>query len=251
MSSLFQERCDTDVAYAKDKEHPMTRYAIYFAPEQHSSLWQLGSSAMGYDAATGLDVNFPDHPLFRGEDALRLTDEPRKYGFHATLKAPFFLRDGVSEEDLLSAASAFAKMQQAFDLPPLIVSALGHFIALTPVQISARLQDLAADAVRFFDPFRAAMTRADRQRRLKSPLSNRQIQYLDEFGYPYIFEDFRFHLTLTGALEPDVRVLWLEMLQGLFSPLDQPLSCDAIAVFKQSGAAGRFTLVERFRFGQG
>eukprot|EP01037_Dinobryon_pediforme_P014087 gene14087-14206_t len=226
----------------------MTRYAIYFAPDRHSPLWQLGCAAIGYDAATAQDVAFPDHPLFRNAVARHITEEPRKYGFHATLKAPFVLKDGYSEGDLLSAASAFAKAETAFEFPPLIVSALGSFIALTPAQASAPLQSLAADAVRYFDPLRAPMPAEDRQRRLTSALSARQIQYLDEFGYPYVFEDFRFHMTLTGPLEPSARTAWLEVLHEIFDPLEQPLVCDAIAVFKQNGPAERFTLVERFIF---
>ena len=203
----------------------MTRYALYVAPQPDSLLWHLGSSAIGYDAHRAQDIAFPDHPIFKSEDARPITAEPRKYGFHATLKAPFMLQNGKTADELLAATAEFASTQRAFHFPEMHVA-----------------------TVRYFEPFRAPLTESDRQRRLHSPLSARQIQYMDQFGYPYIFEEFRFHMTLTGPLAEPQRSKWQAALQDLFSALPQPILCDSIAVFKQTSPAERFTLAEHFQF---
>ena len=36
----------------------------------------------------------------------------------------------------------------------------------------------------------------------KSGLTDRQEALLTQWGYPYVMEEFRFHITLTGALDP-------------------------------------------------
>ena len=226
----------------------MTRYALYFAPQPDSLLWHLGSSAIGYDAHKAQDIAFPDHPIFKSEDARPITAEPRKYGFHATLKAPFTLQNGTTADKLLAATAEFARTQRAFHFPVMHVATLENFIALVPKHLCVPLQHLAAETVRYFEPFRAPLTEGDRQRRLHSPLSARQIQYMDQFGYPYIFEEFRFHMTLTGPLAEPRRSQWHSALQDLFKALPQPLLCDSIAVFKQNSPAERFTLAGHFQF---
>ena len=72
----------------------MTRYAIYFAPHSGSLLARFGASLLGYDPATGAEVDAPDHPAFHDPLSLGWTAAPRRYGFHATLKAPFHLAEG-------------------------------------------------------------------------------------------------------------------------------------------------------------
>ena len=226
----------------------MTRYALYFAPPPDSILWHLGSSTIGYDAHKAQDIGFPDHPIFKSEDARPITTEPRKYGFHATLKAPFTLQNGKTADDLLAATAEFVRTQRAFHFPEMHVSTLGNFIALVPKHPCAPLQNLAAETVRYFEPFRASLTESERQKRLQSALSARQIQYKDQFGYPYIFEEFRFHMTLTGPLAEPQRSEWLAALQYLFTALPQPLLCDSIALFKQNSPEERFTLTRHFQF---
>ena len=79
------------------------RYAIYFAPPPGSLFHTLGSRWLGRDAFTGEQLEQPAEP---GLSAV--TGDPRRYGFHATMKPPFALRDPVRPEALLRAVAALA-----------------------------------------------------------------------------------------------------------------------------------------------
>ena len=61
------------------------RYAIYFAPAADHPLWRLGSAVIGYDARSGADLARPDALPWSADQGRKWTDEPRRYGFHATL----------------------------------------------------------------------------------------------------------------------------------------------------------------------
>ncbi|WP_342358864.1 DUF1045 domain-containing protein [Terrarubrum flagellatum] len=223
----------------------MVRYAIYFAPRADSTLWTFGSSAIGYDAVTGEDKPFPDHDFYASPEAPAWTEEPRRYGFHATLKAPFSLRDGASEAGLMKSLEALAAECAPIPDARLKLSAIGRFLALTPVTREAEINALAAECVRRFEPFRAPISDADRARRLVSPLTARQRDYLDQFGYPYVLDEFRFHMTLTGPLEQPVRDRAAEALRALYQPIDSPVAIDAICLFRQQQRNGRFVIVGR------
>ena len=83
------------------------RYAIYYAAPRGSALDRFGADLLGYDAWSGDDLQFPNGlPL----DWRELTSDPRKYGFHATLKAPFALAPGKSETELLAACADKSKV---------------------------------------------------------------------------------------------------------------------------------------------
>lgn len=224
------------------------RYALYAAPAPDSALWRFGSSVIGYDAALALEAAFPEESLFAADDWAPLTADPRRYGFHGTLKAPFVLAEGRSEAELLDAAAAFAQRQRTFVVPRLEVSLLKAFVALVPAEPSAALDALAADCVRHFEPFRAPLSDSDRARRLAAPLTDRQRQHLDTWGYPYVFEDFRFHMTLTGALPEDRREPVRAALAALYAPLAAPFAVDALAVFRQERREDRFTVLARLPF---
>jgi putative phosphonate metabolism protein len=224
------------------------RYALYAAPAPDSPLWRFGSSVIGYDAATATETAFPAARPCDSGDWMALTEEPRRYGFHGTLKAPFALAHGEDEASLIEAVMLFAERRRAFSVPHLEVSLLKAFVALTPSERSAELEGLAADCVRHFDVFRAPLSEADMARRLKAPLTERQKAHLDAFGYPYVFEDFRFHMTLTGALPEDRRQTIRDGLASLYAPVAAPLAVDALCLFKQADRAGRFTILARFPF---
>ena len=67
------------------------RYAIYYVPAPDSDLDRFGAQLLGYDAFSGEDLPLPDGILPAAPDWHDLTSDPRKYGFHATLKAPMSL----------------------------------------------------------------------------------------------------------------------------------------------------------------
>lgn len=226
------------------------RYAVYFMPDPQSTLWRFGSSVLGYDAMAGCAVPFPDHPVFARPNAVAATEAPRRYGFHGTLTAPFTLADGTIEAELLAHARAFAAERTREPGPQLDVAAVDEFVALVPDgNTGDRLDALAADCVRAFDRFRAPLSEADMQRRLAAPLTPRERAHLDRWGYPYVFEDFRFHMSLTGALADQERAELLAALKALYAPIRAPLDIDAIGVFKQPDRSARFHVLERLPFG--
>lgn len=220
--------------------HP--RYAIYFVPPPDSALYRFGAEMLGYDAFSGEACGQPREMLRLFPDWTALTDEPRRYGFHATLKAPFPLAVTAREDDLASAVERFTaravpKIAPAVDL-------LGDFVAIVPAQPVAALSDLANDCVMQFERFRAPLTEAERARRLKARLTPRQIGHVDRFGYPYVFEDFRFHMTLTGRLTEDRRRAVVPALRAAFATLRiERLPIDAIALLRQPSAGRNFEVI--------
>lgn len=225
------------------------RYAIYFMPPADDPLWHFGSAILGYDAATGVETGPPKFPAFAGLPMGEWTREPRRYGFHATLKPPFYLRDGCSEQQLLAHARAFAASRRVFVDPPLRLSQLGGFHALVLSQPSPALHALADDSVREFDRFRAPLTEHDRHRRLLRPFSARQLDYLERWGYPHVFEEFIFHMTLSGWLAEPERQRLAAPLAEIYAGVAAPLVFDAITVFVQPRGRDWFHVLERCVFG--
>ncbi|WP_375459532.1 DUF1045 domain-containing protein [uncultured Enterovirga sp.] len=226
-----------------------SRYAVFYAPSPDSALWAFGSGLIGYDAESGASLPCPEGLPCPPAEWRALTEEPRRYGFHGTLKAPFSLAGGSADSDLVTAARDFASGRSAFDLPGLDVVTIGAFTALAPTSRSNALEDLAADSVRAFEPFRAPLSAADRERRLRAPLSGRQIGHLDRWGYPYVFDEFRFHMTLTGPLPDRLREPVRASLQQRYAALRPGLRVDAVAIFRQPDRAGPFRVLARLPFG--
>jgi putative phosphonate metabolism protein len=218
------------------------RYAIYYVPAASDPLYRLGAQALGYDGFTGNEVSFPREITEQFSDWFEVTTDPRKYGFHATLKAPFALAPGRTEANLLNAFAAFAA--PATPKIPLVVSTISSFIAVTPAAPSAELSALAQICVEAFDTFRAPLTDHDRARRRPDRLTERQRAYLDRWGYPYVAEEFRFHMTLTGSLPRQRHEMIVPMLQALFAGITAtPRPIDRIALFYQPDAASRFRII--------
>jgi putative phosphonate metabolism protein len=220
------------------------RYAIYFTAPQGSDLDRFGAAHLGYDAWSGDALPFPQAVLEAAPDWRALTQDPRKYGFHATLKAPMALADGKTETELLDACAVFAGAPRAIPMIELVVQSISGFIAVVPAQAPRELEQFAADCVDAFDGFRAPLTPDDRARRNPAKLTPRQCDYLDRWGYPYVMEEFRFHMTLTGRLDTARREPILAMLQDRFARLRiERLAIDRIALFKQDDTAARFRII--------
>jgi putative phosphonate metabolism protein len=223
------------------------RYAIYYAPARDSELSRFGAQLLGYDAHSGTDLPFPDGITFSRSDWLDITADPRKYGFHATLKAPMTLADGKTEADLAAACKTFAATARRIPVIEPVVNSIDGFIAVIPASPSADLTQLAAEVTREFDSFRAPLTPEDRIRRNPAKLTPRQRDYLDLWGYPYVMEEFRFHMTLTGRLDAARREPVMAMLKSRFSELDlRRLAIDRVALFRQDGPHSRFRIIRDY-----
>lgn len=226
------------------------RYAIYFAPGPDDDLARFGAAWLGRDAEHGVDIDQPSIVSVEPEILRRLTEEPRRYGFHATLKPPFGLATGRGEAELLAAVESFAASQCAFDLPPLQLAALSRFLALVPSQPSAPLHALADNCVRDLDAFREPPTTAELVRRKANGLTARQGDMLRRWGYPYVFAEYRFHMTLTGKLSPEERAAVEPALQSLVTPvLAQTCRVSQLAVFAEATPGAPFTVRARFALG--
>lgn len=223
------------------------RYAIYYAAAAGNELDRFGARWLGYDARSGKELPFPDDATQLAADWRELTSDPRKYGFHATLKPPLALAPGKSEAELLAACTAFAREPRPIPVIRPVVNSISGFIAVVPSEPCAELELLAAACVREFDAFRAPLTPQDRARRNPSALTPQQREQLDRWSYPYAMQDFRFHMTLTGRLDATRREPILTALRDRFAALDlATLAIDRIAVFRQDDADSRFRILQQF-----
>jgi putative phosphonate metabolism protein len=224
------------------------RYAIYYTAARDSVLDRFGAQLLGYDAWTGEELSFPDFATQATPDWQQLTQNPRKYGFHATLKAPMQLASDTTEAELLAACAAFAEKPRTIPVITPVINAISGFIAVVPSEHSGELERLAADCVGEFDCFRAPLTPEDRARRNPSALTPRQQELLDRWGYPYVMEEFRFHMTLTSRLDAVRRPPVLAMLQRRFSDIDIPrLAVDRIVLFRQDNTHARFHIIAEWQ----
>jgi putative phosphonate metabolism protein len=210
------------------------RAALYFAPPADHPLTQSASRWLGRDAWT--DSSLPrDGDREIGPDELAaLTAEPRGYGFHATLKPPFRFSDGSSLDALRGSLADFCRDRSPIRIPALALARLGSFFALVPAEDVPALAALAGDVVRQFDRFRAPLTEAEIARRRPDRLTERQRALLSAWGYPHVFEEFRFHMTLTGPV-PEERWNRIEsLLRSRFAGfIGRPLAVDTLCIFVQ------------------
>jgi len=224
------------------------RVALYAAPRVDDPLWVFGSAVIGYDAVSGERLMSAPPLGLERELWDGLTADPRRYGFHATLKAPFRLahRDGLPE--LRAALRRFCG--ETVPLAPfrLEVKALGEFLALVPAPAPSELSDFAASVVTSFDGFRAPLSQAERKRRLAEKLDAGRLAYLERYGYPYVFEFFRFHMSLTGKV-PDTSLR--EELRAALAEVfwretgNAPFALDALALFVQPDQGTSFRIAHR------
>jgi putative phosphonate metabolism protein len=225
-----------------------TRYAVYFAPPPGSPLKRLADAWLGRDPDRDERVSFPVVDGITPERLMEITAFPRHYGFHATLKAPFFLASDAEAVGLLGDVEAFAALQRPFRVR-LEVGELAGFLALVPAQPSRELDRLAAGCVREFDGFRAPPSEEERARRRPEQLSEQERDNLERWGYPYVFDQFRFHMTLTGPLEEPERRHVRAILEHAFDPfLAEPVPIDQLALFTQTHRVAPFRVVARFPF---
>lgn len=222
----------------------LSRYALYYAPEQNSLPAELGARLLGRNAWTGTILEQPELPGIDPVRLAELTEEPRHYGLHATLKPPFFLAEGISENDLERAVLRLAASHTSFTLPRLEIRSIGRFLALALIADSPALENLARHCVMDLDGLRRPSTDSDLARRRSKGLTEKQDQLLLRYGYPYVLEEFRFHLTLTGSMERVAeRELLRERLHDFLSPaLTQPLTLRELCIFRQPTLTEPFTV---------
>jgi len=229
---------------------PSPRYALYYAPRSDEPLAAFARSWLGRDAEADRNVTRLEVPGVLPAQIAEITAEPRRYGFHGTLKPPFALAAGAAEDALVTFAADFARRRRAFVVPALRLTVLAGFVALVPDDTVPVLDELAADCVREFDRFRAPPCAADLARRRQAGLTARQEALLVRWGYPYVLEEYRFHLTLTGKLKNHDGKTVRRLLESLTAPLcGKPVPIRDVVVFYQDDRARPFRVIARLPLG--
>lgn len=215
------------------------RVALYWAPELDDPLHALGSAWLGRDAETGAALSQPALPGIGG-----LTADPRGYGLHATLKPPF--RFAAPWAELRAAAAALAASTAPFALPPLYAANLDGFLALRESEPCPALNAFAAACVEALDPFRLPPTPEELARRRPERLPPQQRQHLERWGYPYVFDTWRFHVTLTRRLDDAERAAVLPAVTAhLGAAAARPRQVRQLCLFTQAGPGAPFLIAER------
>ncbi len=223
------------------------RYALYLAPtgpwREHGSRW------LGRCADTGLAL--PPRPGQNAE-ARNWTEAPRHYGLHATLKPPFRLNPGASPEQVDAAARQLAAGGTPFSLELECEPLRGFLawrIAASDTQGRVRIQALAEAAVRDLDPLRAPPTPEETARRQPQSLSPAQQTMLARWGYPYVFDTYVFHITLTGKLQGEALSQAQAEIAAFADPLrGQPMAVPGVSVYVQPAPGADFVAARHYGF---
>lgn len=225
------------------------RYAIYLAPAADSAWGRFGAEWIGRCAAGG--PAGPQRPIDGIDRATlaALTADPRRYGFHATLKPPFRLATGRTLDALVGGLRNHFAAAAAFDLPPLDVRLLGTFVGLVPSRPSPQADRIAEACVRTFDAWRAPLTERELARRRAGGLDERGQALLAEWGYPSVLDRFRLHFSLTGALDAAGIALVPRLLDAARERMPgSAMPVDSVCLFEERGPGTDLNLVERIPF---
>jgi putative phosphonate metabolism protein len=220
---------------------PDARVAVYYAPLRDDPLFADAAAWLGRDPASGATVAQPDIA-----DIAEITAEPRLYGFHATLKPPMRLAGRCGWNDIVTATVALADRIAPFELPPLSVQDVFGFLALRETVASVPLQALADACVEQLDAFRAPPSEAELARRRRGNLTQRQDEMLVRWGYPYVFDTWFFHLTLTRRLNADEKRMFMPAAEEYFArAIAIPRRVNDICMFVQPSPGAPFVIRER------
>jgi len=223
------------------------RYFIAFAPSPKSSIWQVGSGWLAFNAATS---STPEKTYTLGlppEIHQQTVLPARKTGFNAILVAPFSLRVGISEENLCENIATFSQSITAFTTCLMKVKSNGNKIGIEPLTMDKNIRDLANLSVRQFNHFRETQPEMSINPKLRDMLSERQLENFIKWGHPYYFEDYKFQIPLTGAVPAKMVELLEQNLQKLFTKhLSQGLKVDSVTLFKQENMNRPAQMIRRF-----
>lgn len=222
------------------------RYALYFSPETTSRWWQAGNQWLGRDPSTMQDLTPPVIAGLTTETQRILTTSARRYGFHATLKAPFRLRDGEDFAALDQVLSTFCQQQTAQIIHRPTVQWMGNFLALRPESDSPDMMTFAQACVASCDHLRAPLSQTEQERRRPEQLSIRQRELLARWGYPFTEETFRFHMTLSDKVphQADADLLYEAAIRHF--DITEELCIASVCLFYEPTAGADFQLLKRY-----
>ncbi len=222
-------------------ENTWYRYAIYYLPRRDEPLAEFGRRWFGFDTETRAPVdNAWDIPT-------GILRTPARYGFHATLKAPFRLRKGRTENELFAAVAQLANEWAPQDLGLLVPKALGAFMTLQQSLPNAGVDSLAFACVRDLDLFRDPLTEEEQDAIFDKGITRRQKANVFTWGYPYVDKDYVFHMTLTSILAPQELERWqARVIEWGADYLNMPVTLKDLVIFAQKTPESPFQVLERF-----
>ena len=227
------------------------RYAIYFTPGQNDPLTRIAASWLGRDPFTSAQPPAPAVTHLSPAEIAYHTASARRYGFHATLKAPFQLAEGETEAELDRALESFAAGVDPILLSKLTPARIDGFLALVPSGPAPDLDRFAGEVVVAFDRFRAPLSDGEIKRRNPDALSPEEFRNLLQWGYPYVFESFRFHMTLTGRVADADLARVRAAIDEVFAPtLERPATVDGLALFVEPEPGAPFVVKSWYGLGR-
>jgi hypothetical protein len=226
------------------------RYAIYYAPEEGSPLDLFGQAWLGRDTRTGKRIRQPEVEGVFSQELQTIVSPAALYGFHGTLKPPFFLSDPEMKKTLIKDIKAFAAKEMPFYLPRLVVARIGRFLVLEPERSNNQINSLAERCVQHFDSYRQPLDSKELKTKYFLGLNSNQKQNFLNWGYPYVMDEFRFHLTLTG------RIIDIHLSDHLIREIQKQLTgidlnnikVSSICLFIQPNKKQPFYLHSRYKF---
>ena len=215
------------------------RYGVFYTPS--GAFAKAGAQWLGWDLDTGQPVGKPD---------LSITKRPQKYGFHGTIKPPFFLANGKTLADLEAAFATLCSGLETVSVAGLSPACIGSFVALVPTGEINTLRMMAGRVVSELDPLRAPTSDTELVRRRKSKLTQVQDAHLMKWGYPYVFDQFKFHMTLSGNLTRERQNAVQDQAKSVFaSVIPSPFVIDAVSLVGER-LDGNFELIARQTLGK-
>lgn len=216
------------------------RYTIYWTPEPGSGFASFGVRWFGPAGETfGLTASLVTSAV----------KSPAHYRLHATLKAPFRLREGVRARDLQDALESFCALRRGPTGGALTLAIFQNYLGLV---LSARTTDidwLAAECVTHFDSFRAPLNGPDRDRRAEASFSPAEQAFFEGFGYPYVLSAFRFHISLAGPLPAaQLNQISAALAPQLIPLMAAPFRIGSLSLLDEPHGGGIFEPVSRHPF---
>jgi hypothetical protein len=211
------------------------RYAIYFCPASDTPLGRLGHDWLAAAHA-------PELPGISTERRNALLVKVRRYGWHATIRAPFTLADDVTYDDVHHAATSVANACASFELP-LHIHRLAGFLALRPCVDSTQPKQLAATCLKALAPLCAPLSGEMMEQR-SAGLDADEITFLRRYGYPYVLDRYRFHLTLSAPATEFEEQAMRQWLAPRVAELPST-RVDALSICREATPGGAVELIER------
>ncbi len=223
------------------------RYALFYAPEPGSPLAEFGRSWFGYDAVAGTQVSQRQDYGLGIDETYEMTRAPRHYGLHGTLRPPFRLRSGMTETELVARTERFSQNLRPVAVGLPTIQRIGAFLALAPAEANPSLARLHARCLFAIEHFRAPLSEPERAKRLSTGLSPNQRLLMAQWGYPYVLDEFRFHITLMGPLSDHEQARVAPALSPALKDIClEPLEIGSICLFVEPGDGRPFRMLRRF-----